>query len=88
YNSATSIFRIQTGTSTSSSSSYCVFATLENSEVLTKLRSAISSNGMTTKSVSLYVDNYDHYLGANKISETYSMASVPLIIKSVKITKY
>lgn len=88
YNSATSIFRIQTGTSTSSSSSYCVFATLKNTDVLTNLRSDISSNGMTTKSVTLYVDNYDRYLGANVNSESFTMTSVPLIIKSVKITKY
>lgn len=87
YNSATSLFRINTGTTTSSLSSYCIFATLENSDVLTSLKEAVTDKSVSTKSVSLYIDNYDKYLGPNANEATYYMASTPIIIKSVKITK-
>lgn len=88
YNSATSLFSIQVGTSTSSSSSYCVFAMLKNTDVLTDLRKAISSNGMSTKEVTMYIDNYDEYLGASNNQATYRFAEKALVIKSVDITKY
>lgn len=90
YNSATSLFRIYTSnpTTPSSLSAYCIFGTLENTDALDDLKSAISEKGTTTKSVTLYVDNYDKYLGVNSNSQTFSMLNTPIIIKSVKITKY
>lgn len=89
YNSATSLFRIYTSNpeTPSTSSDYCIFGTLENTEALDNLRSAISKKGVSTKTVKLYVDNYDRYLGANSNQADYAMVSTPIIIKTVKITK-
>lgn len=90
YNSTTSLFSIQTSTSTSSDSSYCIFATLKNSDVLTKLRTAVRSKitSDNTTAVKLYVDNYDDILDANTVEATYTVTSTPIIVKSVVITKY
>ncbi|MGN0808002.1 MAG: peptidylprolyl isomerase [Candidatus Coproplasma sp.] len=89
YNSATSLFRIYTSNpqTPSSLSAYCIFGTLNNTDALDDLKSAISSKSVTSKSVTIYVDNEDRYLGANSNEATYSMASTPIIIKTVKITK-
>lgn len=87
YNSATSIFSIQGGSSTSSDSSYCIFATLKNPDELTELRKAINQNTSTT-SVKMYVDNYDEFLGANKNTADYTLQRKPIIVRSVEITKY
>ncbi len=90
YNSATSLFRIYTSnpSTPSSLSGYCIFGTLENTEALDDLKTAMRNKSITTKTVKLYVDNYDKYLGANSNEKSYSMANTPIIIKSVKITKY
>lgn len=90
YNSATSLFRIYTSnpSTPSSLSAYCIFGTLNNTEVLDDLKSAITTGKISTKSVTLYVDNYDKYLGVNSNQTTYSMANTPIIVKSVKVTKY
>ena len=87
YNSATSMFSIQTGTSTSSDSNYCIFATIKDSEPLTELRTAITKN-LTTDEVKLYVDNYDEFVGANVNEATYRVSKTAIIVKSVEITKY
>ena len=90
YNSATSLFRIYTSNpqTPSSLSAYCIFGTLKNTTALDDLKDAISDTRISTKSVKLYVDNEDRYLGANKNEATYSMASKPIVVKTVKITKY
>ncbi|MGN1061003.1 MAG: peptidylprolyl isomerase [Candidatus Coproplasma sp.] len=90
YNSATSLFRIYTSnpTTPSSLSAYCIFGTLKNTEELDNLKSAISDARISTKSVTLYVDNFDRYLGANANEATFSMASMPIVVKTVKITKF
>lgn len=90
YNSATSLFRIYTSNpqTPSSLSAYCIFGTLKNTETLDKLKSAFSDKSITSKSFEIYVDNEDRFLGANSNKAPYSMASTPIIIKSVKITKY
>ena len=90
YNSATSLFRIYTSNpqTPSSLSAYCIFGTLKNTSALDNLKSAISSKSVTSTSVKIYVDNKDEFLGANSNEATYSMASKPIVIKSVKITKY
>lgn len=88
YNSATSLFSIQTGTSTSSDSSFCIFATLKNTETLTELRTAVTKN-VSTKTLSrIYIDNYDQFLGANANEASYTLTKLPIIVRSVKITKY
>lgn len=85
YNSATSLFSIQTGTSTSSDSAHCIFATLNNTDTLRSLRTAVTKSYDTT-SVKVYV--YDELLGTNKVEASYSIINKPIIVKSVRITKY
>ncbi len=87
YNSATSLFSIQTGTSTSSDSTHCIFATLNNTDTLKNLRSAVTKS-YDYEDVSVYVDNYDEILGSNKNQDTYRITKKPIIVKSVRITKY
>ena len=87
YNSATSLFSIQTGTSTSSDSTHAIFATLDNADTLRSLRSAVQKS-YDYEDVSVYVDNFDEILGANKNQATYRITKKPIIVKSVRITKY
>lgn len=94
YNSATSLFSIQVNSSTSSDSSYCIFATLNNTDVLDSLKEAVSDAssdvGSTnfTKEVKLYVDNFDEFVGAQVNEVTYKVTATPIIIKTVEISKY
>lgn len=94
YNSATSLFSVRISKTETTSSDACVFAVLKNSEVLDDLTKAVSDyrtsigSSKFSQSVNLYVDNYDEYIGANKNEVTYAATSSPIIIKSVKITKY
>lgn len=85
YNSATSLFTIQTGTSTSSDSTHCIFATLNNADTLRSLREEVVKNS-AYEDVEVYV--YDELLGNNKISANYRLKEKPIIVKSVSITKY
>ena len=89
YNSATSLLSIQLSnpSSPTTDSSYCIFASLKNTDVLTKLTTAIRNN-LRTLSVPVAIDNYDAILGANANSQTYSVSKTPIKIVSVKITKY
>lgn len=94
YNSATSLFSIQVNSSTSSDSSYCIFAVLQNTDVLDDLKEAVSEAssdvGSTnfSKEVSLYVDNFDEFVGAQVNDVTYKLTATPIIIRTVEITKY
>lgn len=99
YNSATSLFSIQVGTSTSSDSTHCIFGVLTNTDELGNLQDAIkaykddsSSTYNSTKFTSTYtdifVDRYDEYIPPLSNTESYILTGVPLIVKSVKITKY
>ena len=85
YNSATSLFSIQTGTSTSSDSAHCIFATLNNTDTLKNLRSAVTKS-YEYENVDVYV--YDELLGTNKVQANYRLTKTPIIVRSVKITKY
>lgn len=87
YNCATSLFSIQTGTSTSSDSTHCIFATLDNTDTLKSLRTAVQKSYDYTD-VKLYVNNYDEILGPNKSETSYRLTKKPIIVKSVRITKY
>lgn len=87
YNSATSLFSIQTGTSTSSDSTHAIFATLDNTDTLKNLRTAVTKS-YDYEDVSVYVDNWDEILGANKNQAPYRVRKKPIIVKSVRITKY
>lgn len=94
YNSATSLFSIQVNSSTSTDSSYCIFATLNNTDVLDSLKEAVSDAssdvGSTnfTKEVKLYVDNFDEFVGAQVNEVTYKVTATPIVIKTVEISKY
>lgn len=85
YNSATSLFTIQTGTSTASDSTHCIFATLDNTDTLKSLRTAVTKN-YEYEDVKAYV--YDELLGTNKVEATYRIRLKPIIVRSVRITKY
>lgn len=86
YNSTTSLFSIQTSTSTSSDSNYCIFGVLKNTDVLTDLKQKV--NGVATDEVHLYVDNKDAFVEPNVNSTAYRVTKTPIIIREVKITKY
>lgn len=94
YNSATSLFSMQMSRTVSTDSSYCIFGVLQDSTVLDSLKSAVSAYSSKVGSskfnldVSLYVDNEDEYVGGNVNEVSYRVTSEPIIIKSVKITKY
>lgn len=103
YNCATSIFAMQAGTSSSYGvSSYCVFATLRNSSALTafnNLNDAIAdyisdelgnSSSKFTSTAKVTVDNLDTFAdeGGQGIDATFYSTIKPIIIRSVKITKY
>ncbi len=87
YNSATSLFSIQTGTSTSSDSTHATFATLDNADTLRSLRTAVTKS-YDYEDVNVYVDNWDEILGPNKNQTTYRLTKKPIIVRSVRITKY
>ncbi len=102
YNCATSMFAIQANTSSSLAvANYCVFAVLDkesDEDVLFDLQEAIEEyiddnlNGTTadfTKTkVTATVNDYDQVLDAGSLTKLCSATIKPLIIKSVKITKY
>lgn len=103
YNCATSVFGIQTGTTSSySATSYCIFGQLRNDsnkEKLQNLQEAISdyitdnlggSSSKFTTSVTMEVDNLDTFAeeGGQGISVTFAATAQPIVVKSVKITKY
>lgn len=102
YNAATSIFTIQTSHSSSlNSTNYAIFARLRNDKQKDKLddlleaiedyRDGLSdTNKSFTSSVSTAVDKLDSFAvdEGRSISQTFTMTSLPIIIKSVKITKY
>lgn len=88
YNCATSLFTIQSGSSTSSDSSYCIFGTLKNTDTLTNLKSDVSKNYTSTSSVTMYIDNYDAFVEKKTNEATYAVTKKPIIVRSVEITKY
>lgn len=103
YNCATSLFTMQVGnTSAYNASNYCVFAKLSSNDArnrLEDLTEAISdyiedelggSNSKFSSSVTTKVENEDTFAtdGGREIETSFTATSMPIIIKSVKITKY
>ena len=96
YNSATSLFAIQVGSSSDISASYyCVFAQLRNddaedtlNDLLDAIEDYVGDLGDTdfVQSASVIVDQYDEFAGPT--TTDYSVPIDPTIIKSVKITRY
>ncbi|MDE6597216.1 MAG: peptidylprolyl isomerase [Clostridia bacterium] len=101
YNCATSVFAIQTGsTSSYTESNYCTFARLRNEKNKNKLDSLVTAisdyieditDGTSFSStVSTTVDKKDRFANekGQDIPVSFTATRVPLVIKSVKITKY
>ena len=100
YNCATSLFSMQVKNSTSySAEKYAVFGQLKNDSakgMLEQLSDDISdySTGLTTSkwsmTVGMTVDLYDEFAeeSGRDIDVTFTVVSMPIIIRSIKITKY
>lgn len=82
--SATSQFSIQLSTA-AGSSNYCIFAQLIDTQPLADLTTAIESNTLTVENVP--IDNLDMITGPGNTA-SYTVTELPLIVKSVEITKY
>ncbi len=85
--SATSIFSIQTTTS-GGTEDYCIFGELIDTDPLTELYEEISEDD--TLSVSnVEIDLYDEIISDRYTNKTsYTVTSIPIIVTSVRITKY
>ena len=85
--SATSMFSIQTST-TSGSTSYCIFGQLTDTQSLTDLTAAISS-GSTLSVTNVEIDQYDQIISGRYTNyASYTVTSIPIIVVSVDITRY
>lgn len=98
-NCATSLFSVQVGSGSSySSSKYCVFAKVNDTAKLqdfvddvTRYFTDTYGSGSETLSASVRVDNYDSFSKESEdvgIDTKFSVPKTPVIVKSVKITKY
>lgn len=98
-NCATSVFSMQVGSSTSySASKYCVFGKLTGDsdrdkldDLLEAISDYIDDNSLTgkfTTSVTATVDKLDTFSKEGSIETRFNMTVEPIIIKSVKISKY
>lgn len=85
--SATSLFSIQTSSS-SGSSDYCIFGQLVETQALTDLISAIESDTVTVSDVP--IDTRDELLGEADVAnfEDFTVTALPIIVVSVEITRY
>ena len=103
YNCATSVFAIQTSDSSSyAESKYAIFARLRNDKAkksLNALSDAIedyisdnfsSTSKSFTTSVTTQVDNLDSFAeeGGKSVDATFTLTAKPIVIKTVKVTKY
>ena len=82
--SATSMFSIQTSSSTGSTS-YCIFGQLVNTDALTALTQAISE-GTSITVTDVPIDQYDPIVDGNN-TDDFTVRSLPIVIVSVEITK-
>ncbi|MCD8372973.1 MAG: peptidylprolyl isomerase [Clostridia bacterium] len=100
YNSATSLFAIQVGESSSLSyTSYATFAELSNDTSVDNLNDLLDAiddyisdnynddNNKFTTGVDVYTDNIEQ-IASPATAVSYTVTAKPIIIKSVKITKY
>lgn len=91
YNSATSQFSIYTSTSETSDSAHCTFATLmdDSVSVLEDLLAAIADyEGDFVNDYTVEVDRDDALIAEMDNTAEYSVPVMPIVIKSVKVTKY
>ncbi len=100
YNCATSIFSMQVGTSSYTASKYCVFGELKNEgarneledliEAIDDYTNEVGSSKFITSNIKTRIDLLDKYAvdEDRDIEVSFAMTSIPIIIESVKITKY
>ncbi len=91
YNSATSQFSIFLSKSETADSNHCTFATLQEESVaeLEALIEAIKNfEGDFTSEYTLSIDADDAIVGDMDNSATYDVPVSPIIIRTVKVTKY
>ncbi len=96
-NSATSLFTIQVSSSTSADSDNAIFAVLQNTDKLKELQTAITDyindNALTTTTFTstyndIQVDLLDEIIGETGNQVSYTLTKEPIIVESVRITKY
>lgn len=97
YNCATSVFSMQVGGSSYSKANYCVFGKIKNDnardelnkliDAIDEYRNEVSSNKFET-GVATRVDTLDTFAENGETEVTFTLTSKPIIIKSVKVTKY
>ena len=100
YNSTTSLFSISLSDASTSSSAYCTFGTLQNKDTLKNLRKEIeafveSKYGDVEEymedfvnSTTIQVDEDDPIVGNHSKTAVYDVPNEPIVIKTVKVTKY
>ncbi|MBQ8375197.1 MAG: peptidylprolyl isomerase [Clostridia bacterium] len=102
YNSATSQFFIALNTTSKTVNTQCTFATLmdDSKEQLNKLVDAIKAyietnfssaddpNAEFVEEVTLDIDEDDHFVGEDGREADYKVPVEPIVVKSVKVTKY
>ena len=93
-NSATSMFYISTVTTASTNTSHCTFATLNNKDALENLEDAIADyigeedDAWFVTNKRMVKDPYDPIVGAQNVETTYKVPNEPIVIKTIRITKY
>lgn len=98
-NCATSVFSMQVGSSSANinASNYCVFGKMDSLSELDALINAITdyyldnSDSKTKSATDIPVDNWDDFSteAADKgIEMDFALPTVPIVIKSVKVTKH
>lgn len=91
-NSATSMFFIATSSATNNS--HCTFATLNNTEALDDLYDAITEyigeedEDWFVTSKTVIKDPFDPIVGSKNVETTYSVPNEPIVIKTIRMTKY
>lgn len=102
YNSATSLFYIQLGSSASPNSKYCTFGKISEGSVeeLEELQDAIasyietaygsedSSEASFAPAVEVAVDEDDPFVGDAALVATYNVPEEPIVINYVKVLKF
>ena len=88
-NCATSIFALQTGISSSySEKNYTVFAQLKETETFEKFVDAVNDYKTDLGTSDFYTVVSDVYVDGNETEVSFNVPQQPIIIRSVKVTKY
>ena len=90
YNSATSMFGISLSKTEKKNSEYCTFATLteDSEDEFEALVDAIAENDDFTTEYEVDVDRDDDFVKDQRNKISYKVPNKPIVIKSMKVTKY